>query len=428
MHKLAIAVAAPVALAVLFLAGCESKPPQAPAIAEAWAGPATLKLRREIPLDSPVVATVRHGERLEIIQQRRRFMKVRTPGGAEGWTEDNVLLSAPEMDALRQLADSARKLSSHGVATTFDLLNVHTTPARLSPSFTQVKQGDKMQVLAHVVAPRVAPPRQPLVPRAPKRVRPPRKPKQSKYPLLPLPAPPPPPANWLELSKTSLPAPPEPVDPPKPIPMDDWTLVRLPSGQAGWVLTRRLFMAIPDEVAQYAEGHRITSYFPLGEVDDGGQKKYNWLWTTLSAGLVDYDFDSFRVFIWSLRRHRYETAYIERRITGWFPVAVHPVTLTSSGRSPISTTYPGFSICTAGEDGQRRRRDFAFIVNVVRYAGQGPCAAEPVPGIPAQPASGGTLVASSQPARPAAEPPSFLARVQARLAELRERWLGKRRP
>ena len=40
--------------------------------------------------------------------------------------------------------------------------------------------------------------------------------------------------------------------------MDDWNLVRTLDGKVGWVLTRPLSMAIPDEVAQYAEGHRIT--------------------------------------------------------------------------------------------------------------------------------------------------------------------------
>ena len=221
--------------------------------------------------------------------------------------------------------------------------------------------------------------------------------------------------------------PPEPPpEPPPPVPTDDWTLVRMPTGQAGWVLTRRLFMAIPDEVAQYAEGHRITSYFSLGEVQDGDQKKHNWLWTTTGGGGGDADFDSFRVFIWSLRRRRYETAYIERRLKGWFPVQVHPVTLTSSGRVPVSTTFPGFSICVEKEDGQRYRRDFAFIVNVVRYAGQGPCAAPPMPVWPPpeqQPA--GTQAASgADPARP--EPASLLGRVKAAVASLASRWTGRK--
>ena len=43
--------------------------------------------------------------------------------------------------------------------------------------------------------------------------------------------------------------------------MEDCNLVRSKEGRTGWVLTRALRMAIPYEVAQYAEGHRITAYF-----------------------------------------------------------------------------------------------------------------------------------------------------------------------
>ena len=104
--------------------------------------------------------------------------------------------------------------------------------------------------------------------------------------------------------------------------MDDWNLVRTQDGKVGWVLTRPLNMAIPDEVAQYAEGHRITSYFALGQVRDRRRGEKQWLWTTIAKGGEPYEFDSFRVFVWSLKHHRYETAYIERNIVGHYPVQV----------------------------------------------------------------------------------------------------------
>ncbi len=424
MHRLRrVWLPVPLAMALVLLSGCRSGPPRAPVIGEAWVGPAVLKLRQEIPLDSPTAATVKHGDHVEIVQRRRRFMKVRTSQGAEGWTHENVLLSSEEMAALRALRERAAQLGAQGVATTFDALNVHTTPSRRAPSFMQVKQGERMQVLMHVVAPRVALERPPLIPPPPKKIRARKKPKPSRYPL-PQPAPPPPPANWLELSKTNMPAPEEPPEPPPPVAMDDWSLVRTSSGQAGWVLTGRLFMAIPDEVAQYAEGHRITSYFSLGEVQDGDLKRHNWLWTTISSRLQDYDFDTFRVFIWSLRRHRFETAYVERRLKGWFPVRVHPVTLSTGGRTPTTTTYPGFSVCVEKEDGQRYRRDFAFIVNVVRLAGQGACEARPQ----VWPPPAETQVAGAKPAPAAAPPVSFFGRVKAAAASFTSRLLDRKTP
>src|SRR5437764_10367401 len=36
-------------------------------------------------------------------------------------------------------------------------------------------------------------------------------------------------------------------------------------------------------------------------------------------------------------------------------------------------TYPVFSICVEKKDGQRYRREYAFITNIVRFAGESPC-------------------------------------------------------
>jgi len=362
-------------------------------------------LRRDIPLQSPVVATVRHGDRLEIVQRRRRFLKVRTASGAEGWTEDHALLSSADIAALKEVERRALTLPSQGAASSYDQLNAHTEPNRLSPSFLQVKEGEKVDVVAHVSAPRTPPERKPLLPPRPKTLPPARKRAESRYALPPMPPAPPPPANWKELSKT----PPEVQQAIADsraviaVPKDDWSLVRNAKGQSGWVLTRRLFMAIPDEVAQYAEGHRITSYFALSDVRDGDLVKHNWLWTTIGGGDHPYDFDSFRVFTWSLRRHRYETAYIQRNVEGYFPVLTRPA---------------GFSVCVVNKSGARMRRNYSFIVTTVRLAGEQPCetpggllpgAGVPAPGPPPQAPS------------PAAENRSLYARLKA----LAKKWFSR---
>jgi hypothetical protein len=150
------------------------------------------------------------------------------------------------------------------------------------------------------------------------------------------------------------------VDPtPTPAgPVDDWTLIRTDNGQSGWVLTSALYLAIPDEVAQYAEGHRITSYFSLGKIADGDQQKDIWLWTTSDTLGEDHDFDGYRVFVWSLRHHRYETAYIQRRERGFFPV------IAKTGE---------FSVCLENDDGSRVRKQYIMMGNAVRGAGDKPC-------------------------------------------------------
>ena len=421
---------------VLGLVSCQSGTDRAPSIGEAFTGPAVLKIRSDIPLNSRVVATAKHGERLEILQQRRRFFRVRTASGAEGWTDERQLLAAQDMQKLKEFAERARQMPVQGQAIAFGELNVHTQPARQSPSVIQVKENEKVDVLMHASTPRNDVARKPLLPPPAKKAKTEEKKaakEPPKYPPPPLPKPPGPPKNWLELSKTALPAEDladadeerekdeKPAADPKTVPMDDWSLVRTTSGETGWVLTRRLSMAIPDDVAQYAEGRRIVSYFSLGQVQAGDEKKNTWLWTTVNEGSNPYDFDSFRVFIWSLRRHRYETAYIERNLRGYSPVLLQEVTLGApKGKSAAApATYPGFALCVEKKDGRRYQRKYAFLTNVVRFAGEQACDA-PVPqqnlSAPAP-----LKVASPQP-----QPPeSFSRRARNRFRGLLRKWLGR---
>ena len=125
---------------IVLSAGCRGGPPRAPSIGVAYVGPAVLKLRGDIPLQSPAVATVRHGDRLEILQTRRRFLRVRAPNGAEGWTDERQLLAAEDMASLKELSERAARMPSQGQAITYSDLNVHTQPARQSPSFLQSRK------------------------------------------------------------------------------------------------------------------------------------------------------------------------------------------------------------------------------------------------------------------------------------------------
>ena len=242
-------------------------------------------------MQSPAVAAVKHGDRLQILQQRRVFFRVRTANGAEGWTTGSQLLGASDMADMRQMAERAAKMPAQGQATTYDVLRVHALPSARSPGFIELQAKEKFVVLGHVVMPRIDLPRAPLIPPTPKKA-PASKKKESKttvkLPPPPLPPPPSLPPNWQELSKPELEEEdlpePEPPTTAAPAPEDDWSLIRTAAGQTGWVLTRRISMAIPDEVAQYAEGRRIVSYFSLGSLDDGDTKKDIWLWTTAGEG------------------------------------------------------------------------------------------------------------------------------------------------
>ena len=361
------------------LAACGARGPEQPATGVAYAGPPVLNLRKDLASKSAAISTVKHGERLDVIEMRRRFVKVRTAQGVEGWTDSNLLLTEQQMEDLRQLAGAAAKLPSQGTATAFDALNMHATPSRQSPGFFQIAEGGAVEVIGHRVAPRTASSPQAQTPLPARRATVPKKAKgkDARASLGPPPAPPPaaPPRNWQDLSRPRVMDLPGYVPPQAPasapVPLDDWSLVRTRDGKVGWVLARMLMMAIPDEVAQYAEGRRITSYMSLGQVQDGKETKHEWLWTTAGGGPVPYEFDSFRVFIWSMKRHRYETAYIERNVKGYFPIVLE----AAQGQDEKA-----FSLVLEDKDGKLYKRIYGFGGNRVRMISKEPY--QPPPPLP----------------------------------------------
>jgi SH3-like domain-containing protein len=347
-----------------------STSPAGDELGEAFVAPATLTLRREIVSKSGNVTVLKHGERVSIIDIKRRFVKVRTAKHLEGWVDSSQLLSSEQMAQIAKEAKAAATLPSQGAATVFEPLNVHVEPFRQSPAFARIEEGSYVSVLAHKLTSRTAePPRPPSLVK--ERPQPERRRKKKGAKNLNLPAPPPPPKapeNWEELSTERSGRGESPADAKKrrdqeaagrkaaeaqkPVQYEDWTLVRTKDNQIGWVLSRNLAMGIPDEVAQFAEGKRITSYFDLGTINDEEKGvKHNWLWTTASKQ-ISCDFDAWRVFLWNRKRHRYETSFRQRDIEGYYPVRVDPPDPAVFGRA--------FHLLFKDEDGKFRLRNYVF--------------------------------------------------------------------
>ncbi|MGH9582331.1 MAG: SH3 domain-containing protein, partial [Bryobacteraceae bacterium] len=323
-------------------------------LGKAYIAPVTVNLRRDLTEKNSTVAVLKHGDKVAIIDVRRIFLKVRAAGGAEGWLSSYDLLTSEQMRQIRLERLQARTLPSQGSATVYDPLNIHIEPGRDSPVFALIPRGGVVQVLAHRIAPRIGGPRKPaefIVSRPEPKPLSHRRERRATGFRLPKPATPPPPANWIALSAGHIDA--KPVETPsKPAIMEDWTLVRTKSNVTGWVLSRNLFMTVPADVEQYAEGKRITSYFDLGTVNDSERGvKHNWLWTTASTGEA-CDFDGWRVFLWNRRHHRYETSYRQRHTEGYFPVHVEPAVADDPGRK--------FELMIKDDDGTLRRRTYRF--------------------------------------------------------------------
>jgi hypothetical protein len=125
--------------------------------------------------------------------------------------------------------------------------------------------------------------------------------------------------------------------------MEDWWLVRDQDGRAGWVLAGRMDVDIPDEVGQYSEGQRMVGAYVLTKVTDPEAAapdhqvpEYVTVLSPPAFGLP-FDFDQVRVFTWSTRKHRYETAFRLHPIQGFLPVRI----ATQPG--PNGGAFPNFS-------------------------------------------------------------------------------------
>jgi len=392
------------------LAACGPEGERQRSVGEAWVGPSAVQIRKELNLRSPVSGVLLHGERVELIARRRRFVKVRAGSGVEGWTDSRLLLSAQARAEFLALQESAAKAPPLGQATVLETLSAHTAPYRQAPAYYQIPPQQTVEVMAHQRVERVPWDPPPLLDEdafRPKIVR-----KQKEPPRIPPPPPGPPPPvpdDWLLLSgytQDHLPGEKPNEPPPTPPVLDDWTLVRAADGRCGWVLDRLLYSSIPDEVAQYAERARIVAYFDIGTVHDrqAGVDKTVWLWAAQSAGARDRAFDSLRIFNWSTRHHRYETSWIERGVRG-----AGPVTLVRKGGA-----VTGFTTWAVEKDGRTVKRDYALQSYRARVAARTP--AEP-------PAPWYTPPARKVSSAPAAETetraPSLWDRLVGRINRLR---------
>jgi uncharacterized protein YgiM (DUF1202 family) len=309
------------AAAFVFLLPACARRKRLPAIGEAYVAPISLNLRQDFAPRSNASAVVKHGEKLEILARRRRFVKVRTAADAEGWVDSRQLLSPKGMQRLRRLHAWVKKQPSQGRATPLDLLNVHIDPNRYAPTFSQISPDGIAEVIGRSVTRRG-----PYTPDAD-------------------------------------PPPQQPPPGPQDI-KDDWSLVRLEDGRGGWVISRMMTMNIPESVGMFAQGHRITSIHPIGQVKDRNPKVVsNYLWTTISIPPEKFHFDRFRVSVWNGRTRRFETAHIESNIRGFYPVTV---------LTPPEASSQRFALSYAVGNGPILERTFALEGRRVRAIGQKP--------------------------------------------------------
>jgi len=337
--------------------------------------------------------SVKNGDKVIILEHGKRWERVRNEKGEEGWLQDRYLVGEDVFRGFQQLNRDHQNdpVQAHGVLR--NDFRLHLTPGRDTDRLFLLKEGDNIDLLKRAAVSRAASsaPPPPLLQASASAAAEKSEEKQdasdaanedeTEYKSKEQSPAPAAAAKATAPTKKSSKAKPrtsaetQPVVP--AVPMEDWWLVRTSEGHTGWVLGRMIDIDVPLDIAQYAEGQRIVSFFPLTTVHDPELNKdesYYLVLLTEPKDGMPFDFNQVRIFSWNVKKHRYETAYRDRNIFGLLPVSVAQEQFENLG------TEPTFTIHVRDENGNtvaQKYRLEGVIVKRVLAPGETPVKAAP---------------------------------------------------
>ncbi len=256
------------------------------------------------------VATLRHGEKVMVLDRKGEQANVRTAQGITGWLDARLLMEPGLWQRSTQLLAQASSMPVQARGRTKVPSNLRIEPGRGAARLYQFNRGTPVEVRSRAVA------------------------------------------EWKPPSEEGQNAAKDSAEEQKPR-REDWFLVRgVASGtagaggiegggrgdvfggaekseeavsMAGWVLARFIELNLPGPVRDYASssGMRVLAWFELNRVADPDGEKPQYLAAGVHGGEGQpCDFTLMRVYTWGGRRKRYETAYVESNFCGKLPIHV----------------------------------------------------------------------------------------------------------
>lgn len=231
------------------------------------------------------VANLSYGEPVQIFQRDGGYALVRNSRGVRGWVDSDSLLSTAVWRAAALLNKTTESMAVQARGHTRARSNLHIRPGRQWEVISTAPGDTPVEMFARQSAANAE--RQP-----------------------------------------------RPGSSPDSSNREDWWLVRANVRNAaqisGWVLGRFVSLNLPEPLPEYQSSEHISivAWFEINHaVDSTGAVKPEYLVMGARSGEGrPCDFTLIRVFTWSARRHRYETAFMERGFCGSLPVQVTPAT------------------------------------------------------------------------------------------------------
>src|ERR1051325_1840808 len=193
-------------LLLLLAAGCRRG--QNKVLEVAYVAAPQVNLRDRVSALYNKTGTVKNGERVEVLERNKRFVRIKSASGETGWIEQRYLVGEDIYRGFEKLAAENRNTPMQARGLARASLKMHITPGRDTDSLIQLKEGDKVEILKRTTI---------------------EKPQTAGLQAKPV----------VPKGKKGKAGPEEPA-----VPMEDWCLARDEQGHAGWVLARMVGIGI----------------------------------------------------------------------------------------------------------------------------------------------------------------------------------------
>jgi len=252
-----------------------------------------------------VVATLKEGDRVEVLSHTRNWARVRLPQGRTGYVETRNLIDAETHAEGEKLLEATQRIPAQANGHGGNEVHLRLAPSRDATEIGHLDAGRSVEIFERrlVERPRAA----------------------------------------------------EPTEAGTEI-RDAWYLVGTGS-KAGWVLGRLIDLDIPAAIAADAHDVNLVAWVVLNTADDAGRRVPQYL-VADRAGTEECDFTHIRVLTWWKRKQAYAVAYVEGGLQGYFPI-----------RASSLENAPVFRLRLMDDEGRKFQKVYELMDTITRPVG-----------------------------------------------------------